>query len=128
MKKIDVNNDVVMVYHRDGQAPKAVIPVRDLIISANYFAGGVAGSYKTVVQKYKKNLPDDIIVYGNLTGRRYRFVGDRATNPENELYSDQGVSDNWVDLDRVANLNVLSRINKLERSIELLEQKIGNSI
>lgn len=121
--KADVNNDLLKLYHRDGQQEKAVIPIRDLIVAANYFSGGVAGSYSTVIKKYSKNLPDDIIVYGDRTGRRYKFIGDSVSNPDNGVYNDQGVSTNWIDLDKVANLAVLSAIKKLDTRLSKLEGK-----
>lgn len=122
--KADVDNDLLMLYHKDGQSKKAVIPVRDLIVAANYFAGAVAGSYSTVVMKYHKNLPDNIIVYGDRTGRRYKFIGDKVTNPDNDIYNDQGVSDNWVDVDRVANLSLISKVERLEAKLDELSKRL----
>ena len=121
--KADVNNDLLKLYHKDGQQEKAVIPIRDLIVAANYFSGGVAGSYSTVIKKYSKNLPDDIIVYGDRTGRRYKFIGDSVSNPDNGVYNDQGVSTNWIDLDKVANLAIISSIRKLDARLSKLEDK-----
>lgn len=126
--RADPNNDLVILYDANGQTPKAVTTLSALHMSSALAVGNVAGSYSKVVKQYGKNLPKGIIVYGDTSSRRFKFIGDAVTDPDSDTFNTEGVSSNWQDLEDKPSPYTKGLLTRLENRIKELENGQTNRL
>lgn len=125
MVKADTRSDAVMIYHKASQTPKALMSGYGFTMDSVYWAGGVVGKYSAAYDRYRKEFPKGLIVFGDNNFRRYAWKGVPNLdpfNPEADEYDQEGQGRGWVDLETTTNLPMINLIKRLEYRIKELER------